>query len=235
MNIKEPQFSSKEALPTQKFVEVESVKDGVVILKNGGLRQILIVSGLNFDLKSEEEQNMIVALFQNFLNSLSFSVQIFVHSRKVNIESYLENLSLREAQEGNELLKNQISEYIEFIRAFVSENAIMNKSYFIVVPYEPLKLGGGSEAVTKKLFGLLGKKGVQKPTERIAEQNLGPQKQLEHHTEQLTQRVNQVIAGLNQVDLRAVPLNDDEIIELFYNLYNPEAVEKKGLQIQKNQ
>ena len=230
---KESQFSSKEALPTQKFVEVESVADGVIILKTGGLRQILVVSGVNFELKSEEEQGMIISVFQSFINSLSFTVEIFIHSRNLNIESYLETLSIREDQETNELLKNQISEYREFIHAFVAENVIMNKTYFIVVPYEPIKLTGKSEELTKKLLGFLKKRGVQGPTQRLPEHELGPEKQLEHHIEQLAQRVNQVIAGLNQIDLRVVPLNDEEIIELFYNLYNPEAVEKKGLELTK--
>ncbi len=220
----------KEAQPTQKFVEIELVKNGTVILKSGGLRQILLVSGVNFDLKSEEEQNMILGSFQGFLNALNFSIQILVHSRKLNINSYLETLAEREGREPNELLKNQISEYREFIRAFVAENDIMNKSYFVVVPYEPIKLPGG-EAVTKGFFGLLKRKGVAKPTERLPEADLKPEEQLEKHVEQLTHRTNQIIEGLNQVGLRAIPLNDEELIELFYNLYNPGAVEKKGLKI----
>lgn len=220
--------SKKEALPTQKFIEIEGVENGALILKSGGLRQILLVSGVNFDLKSAEEQEMIIGSFQGFLNSLDFSVQIFIHSRKLNIENYLEHLSERETQEPNELLKNQIAEYREFIKTFVSENAIMSKSFFVVVPYNPVSLPAAGEALTGKLFGFLKKKGVAKPTERITDQNLEPERQLLHHMEQLGQRVNQVVSGLNQLDLRAVPLNDEELTELFYNLYNPTAVEKKN-------
>ena len=117
---------AKSALPTQQFINVKGVKNGVLILKDGGLRQILLVSGINFDLKSEDEQNAITFSYQNFLNSLNFSLQIFVHSRRVNIESYLENIKKIEAQETNPLLRLQIGEYGEFIRSFTSQNAIMN-------------------------------------------------------------------------------------------------------------
>jgi type IV secretory pathway VirB4 component len=82
----------KEAIATQKFIEIRGVKNGILILKNGGLRQILMVSGLNFDLKSEDEQNAITQGYQAFLNSLSFTVQIFVHSRKLNIDGYIQKL-----------------------------------------------------------------------------------------------------------------------------------------------
>jgi len=216
----------QEAFPTQKFIEIETIKDGTIVLKNGGLRQILLISGINFDLKSEDEQGTILNLFQGFLNSLNFSIQIFIHSRKLNIDPYLENLSVRETKEPNELLKNQISEYREFIRAFVSENAIMTKSYFVVVPYDPVKLPEAGEAITKKLFSFLERKGVSKPTERL---NLEEkEKQLSEHIEQLSTRVAQVSGGLSQLDLRVVPLNDEELIDLFYNLYNPGGVERKG-------
>lgn len=219
----------KEAQPTQKFVEIEGVRDGTIVLKDGGLRQIVAVSGINFDLKSEEEQGMILNLFQSFLNSLDFAVQIFIHSRKVNIDKYLEKLEGREAQESNELLKNQIAEYREFIKAFVAQNAIMSKSYFVVVPYAPIKIPAGGGAVTKGFLGFLKKKGVEKPTERLGEEGRLPEEQLGHYIEQLKKRVGRVVANLNQMDLRAVPLNDEEITELFYNLYNPGEVEKKGM------
>jgi type IV secretory pathway VirB4 component len=222
----------KEAFPTQQFVEIKDIKNGTVILKNGGLRQILLVSGVNFDLKSEEEQGMIINLFQGFFNSLNFTVQIFIHSRKLNIEKYLEHMAARESQETNELLKNQISEYREFIKGLVADNAIMSKNYFVVVPYDPIKLAEGSEAITKKIFGVLEQKGIQKPT-RILDSK-AKEEELAEHIEQLSQRVSQVAAGLNQIDLRAVALNNDELVELFYNLYNPEAIEKKHMEFPQN-
>ena len=226
----------KESLPTQSFIEVESIKNGTVILKNGGLRQILLVSGVNFDLKSEEEQGMILSLFQNFFNTLNFSVQIFVHSRKVNIDGYLERLSEREAKEPNALLKNQIAEYREFVRAFVAENAIMAKNYFVTVPFDPVKIPEGTAALTEKFFGFLKKKGVGKPVARLETEG-NDEDQLMTHIDQLSQRVNQVIASLNQMDLRAVALNDEELIELFYTIYNPpsETITKAAELVTQNQ
>lgn len=212
---------AKEAQPTQQFVEIEDIKNGVVILKNGSLRSVLMVSGINFELKSEEEQNVITYAYQNFLNTLDFSVQFIVHSRKMNIENYLNKLRERQDQETNELLKNQISEYIEFVRSFVELNAVMAKTFFVVVPYDPVTIPGGG----KRLFGFL-KFGSRAKTP-VLEQTL------EQKISQLNQRVEQVVNGVNQIGLRVVVLNDEELIELFYNLYNPETMEKKGLKIVK--
>jgi type IV secretory pathway VirB4 component len=215
--------NAKEALPTQQFIDVKGVKNGVLILKNGSLRQILLVSGINFDLKSEDEQNAITGSYQSFLNSLNFSLQIFVHSRKVNIAGYLENLAKVEAAETNPLLRTQIAEYGEFIRSFTSQNAIMNKTFFAVIPFDPVQIPGASSGGL--IGGLLGRNKVDSVA--IEEENA----RFAQHAGQLAQRTEQVIAGLSQVGLRAVPLRDDEIVELLYNLYNPESVEKKGLDL----
>ncbi len=213
---------SKNALPTQQFINVKGVKNGVLILKDGGLRQILLVSGLNFDLKSEDEQNAITFSYQNFLNSLNFSLQIFVHSRRVNIEGYIENIKKIEAEETNPLLKTQIAEYGEFIKSFTSQNAIMNKSFFVVVPFDGIKIPGAnaSGSFLRDIFSG-GKKSAaaQEEDDKTFTQQAG----------QLAQRTEQVITGLTQVGLRSVALRDEEIIELLYNLYNPESIEKKGL------
>ena len=205
-------------LPTQQFVAVKEIRDGVVHLKGGGLRRVLMVSGVNFDLKSENEQELILNVFQNFLNSLDFPVQFFIHSRKVNIENYLERLRERQELEENELLKIQIAEYIEFVKSFVHENAIISKAFFAVVPYE----APGAEKATRGLFT------VFKATTPTKEENT------EEQLKQLNQRVTQVINGLSANGLRAVPLEDGELVELFYNLYNPQLVERRGVAIAKD-
>ncbi|MEK7464574.1 MAG: hypothetical protein AAB617_02225 [Patescibacteria group bacterium] len=209
---------AETSLPTQKFVDVKSIKDGILYLKNGGLRQLLIVGGINFDLKSEEEQNLILSSFQNFLNTLDFSVQFFIHSRKINIDEYLEMLGKRKTEETNELLRIQIEDYISFIRSFVAENPIISKTFFTVVPYDPVFMSNK----TGGIFSLF-----QKKTDGTKQ--LEAQKQIE----QLSHRVNQVISGFQQIGLRATALNDEELIELFYNMYNPQLIEKKGLEIAK--
>jgi len=225
-------MAKQEIEATQKIIEIEGIENGTVVLKNGGLRKILMVSGVNFDLKSEEEQGIITFGYQNFLNSLNFSVQIFIHSRKLNIEDYLTRLEERGNQETNELLKNQISEYREFIRSFVSENAIMEKTFFVIVPFDPISLPSISEGVTKKLFGLLsGRKPSPEEATKTQEEKL---KQRAKNVGQLELRVNQVISGLNLIGLQTAPLDNEQTIELFYNLYNPEEIEKKTLEIAKD-
>lgn len=209
--------------PTQQFVAVKKIKDGVVYLKRGGLRRVIIVSGINFDLKSEDEQNLILASFQDFLNTLDFSLQFFVHSRKVNVDVYLERMKERKEKEENELLKIQIDEYIRFIKMFVDQNNIISKTFFVVVPYDTFQ----TVESAKGFLSFLGsKKRGQDEAERRNEQE---------HLQQLAQRVDDVLQGLSQIGLRGVPLEDEELTELFYNLYNPELIEKKELEIAKKE
>ena len=214
-----------QELSTQRVIEFDSIKEGVIVLKDGSLRQILMVSGVNFDLKSEDEQNVILYSFQSFLNALDFPIQILIHSRKLNIDAYLEMLSGRERQEPNELLKNQIAEYQQFIKTLVEGSTIMSKTFFVVVPYEasPISLEKGVKSNIKGLFGgLLGK-----------EKTPQTQENFEAVKQQLFQRTDQVINGLRGIGLRAIPLEDQELTELFYNLYNPEKAEKEKLTLNK--
>ena len=210
----------KESLSTQQIVEIENIKDGTIILKNGALRRVLMVSGINFDLKSEEEQNVINYAYQGFLNTLDFSIQIMVHSRKLNIGAYLENLKEREDEENNELIKNQISEYAEFIKSFVQMNEITSKTFFVIVPYDPIVMPTGGKKIMKTL-GFSNKK-----TSSVLN--------IEQQLSQLDQRTDHIVNGLNQLGLRAVILNDEELTEFFYNLYNPSAVEKKDIKLVNN-
>jgi type IV secretory pathway VirB4 component len=219
-------MAQKEALPTQQFIELKEIKDGVLVLKTGALRRILMVSGINFDLKSEEERNLIIFSYQNFLNSLNFSFQTFIHSRRLNIDDYLERVKKIEEIEPNELLKNQISEYYEFVKNLVGQNPIMAKTFFVIIPYDPVvipKAGGG---LVEKISDIFGKKKPDETAEKAKKEE-----KFSQHLLQLSQRADQVISGLNSIGLRAVPLNTEEVIELFYNLYNPAAMEKRKLAI----
>ena len=208
-----------ESAASQQFIEIETIENDIVKMKSGGLRKVLLVAGMNFDLKSEEEQGLITYAFQGFLNSLDFSTQIFIHSRKLNVENYLKKITERETQEPNDLLKNQISEYREFIKTFVSQNAIMMKTFFVVVPYDPINLPKSGAGIAETLTGIFKKKpaGVKEETSAESIQQLGL-------------RVEQVVNGLNQIGLRSLPLNTDELVELFYNLYNPAETEKVGVE-----
>ena len=206
---------------TQQFVEIEEIKQGVIFLKTGGLRQILMIEGINFDLKSEEERNLILYSFQNFLNALDFSLQILIHSRKVNLESYLENLQKRKSEETNELLKTQIQEHQEFLSAFISQHPIMDKSFFAVVPYDPIILPSATKGFSK-FFGKGKKNSSVKKTE---------EQDLKEKLFQLNQRTEQIVVGLQQIGLPVIPLNTKATTELIYNLYNPQEREKQELKI----
>jgi len=204
---------------TQDFIAVKDIDNDVVILKSGGLRQVVIVSGINLDLKSEEEKNSVLGLYQRFLNSLDFPIQILVHSRKFNIESYIKNVEEREKLEINELLKNQIFEYKQFIKTFVEQNDIMTKMFLVVIPFTSVNL------IPKKgLFGFFKKKSPSVETDLNSQE-----KEIDYR--QLRQRTDQVIDGLQSIGLRAVALNNEELTELFYNFYNPETISKEKLNL----
>src|SRR3989338_6126261 len=201
--------------PSREFVAIQKIENGVVFLKNGWMRRILIVGGLNFDLKSEGEQGTILSSFQEFLNTLDFSVQFFIHSRKVNVERYLEKMRVFYAAEKNELLKIQIDEYISFIESFVSQNDIVSKSFFVVVPYEPMH-------IISRAGGFLS---FLKTGQKSTKENGGGES-MQEDIRQLNHRVDRVSSGFGQIGLRAAPLEDDELVELFYNLYNPQLTER---------
>lgn len=203
---------SAQAKSAQEFIPIDSIRDGVVLMKDGGLRAVLMASSLNFALKSEDEQDAITFQYQNFLNSLDFSLQFVVHSRKLNIMPYLDMLKDRAQEEPNELLKVQIEEYIDFVKSFVELSNIVAKMFYVIVPFNPSFAAKG---------GLLGPLAsfLRPPT---ATQKRGDgQNQFAEFKSQLFQRVDEVTLGLIRIGVRTVPLNTEELIELFYGLYNP--------------
>lgn len=215
---------------TQDLVDIKEIHDGTVIMKNGGLRQIVMVSGVNFALKSETEQNLITGSYQNFLNGIDFPLQIVVHSRKVNIEKYLEGLARYSTEETSPLLQNQAEEYREFIRGFVQKNAIMEKTFLVIIPFYPVALPT-KESVGGLLSSLpfAGPKKADKQAETKARE--ATDATFYENLQQLKQRVSQVVEGLFSMGLEAAILNDEQLIELFYNFYNPETVEKEGISL----
>ena len=194
---------------TQEFLPVSEVRDGVVVLKDGSLRAILLASSLNFALKSEDEQTAFIVQFQNFLNSLDFTVQIFIQSRMLDIRPYVATLEAAYKEQLDDLMRIQIREYIEFVKSFTEAANIMTKNFFVVVPYSP------SIAVGKKgPLGMLpfGKKGT---TAEEANRTFGEQ------VSQLEQRISIVQQGLVRTGVRTVQLGTEEAIELLYKMFNP--------------
>lgn len=205
---------------TQSFVPIKEIRDGVIVLKDGGLRAILMVSSLNFALKSSEEQEAIILQYQNFLNSLDFSVQFFIQSRRLNIAPYLDLLKERQRKEANDLLKIQEAEYIDFVKNFVESTGIVTKMFYVVVPYVPSILPASGGTISGIFDALLGRK-KNKKNARGADIN-----DFEENKLQLFQRADAVLQGINRTGVRAVPLNTEELIELFFGLYNPGELEK---------
>ena len=194
---------------TQRYVDVEEVRDGVVVLKNGGLRAILLVSSLNFDLKSSDEQDAIISQYQNFLNSLDFPTQILIHSRRFNIEPYIQMLKERETEQMNELLRMQIVEYQQFIKNLTDVSDIMSKYFYVVVPFAPVE--DKHSGIMERLANMVNPKQAIREKREI----------FETYKNQLWQRVDHVTVGLSGTGVRVATLSTEEIIELMYNVYNP--------------
>ena len=194
---------------TQDFVPVSEVRDGVVVLKDGSLRAVLLASSINFALKSEDEQTAFIVQFQNFLNSLDFSVQIFVQSRMLDIRPYVATLEAAYKEQLDDLMRVQIREYIEFIKSFTEAANIMTKNFFVVVPYTPAVISTGKGGPLSVLP--FGKKTPTAQDDRTFEEQVS----------QLEQRISIVQQGLTRTGVRTVQLGTEEAIELFYKLFNP--------------
>ena len=216
---------------SQDLVDIKEIRDGVVIVKDGSFRQVIMVGGVNFSLKSETEQTILMQGYQNFLNGIDFSLQVLIHSRKVNIDAYVANLAKREEVEESPILKNQISEYMSFIDGFVKKNAIMEKVFLVVVPYYSASAGVPGLKSASGLFSSFGKKKAAPAKGAEAKPNEDDEKTFREQLEQLKQRTTQVTNGLSGIGLEATVLNNEQLIELFYNFYNPEAVERKDVNI----
>ncbi len=198
---------------TQDFVPIQEIRDGVLILKDGSMRAVIMASSLNFALKSSDEQNSIIFQFQNLLNSLDFSLQFFIQSRELDIRPYIGLLEDRYKEQTTELMKIQTREYIEFIKTFVEASNIMTKGFFVVVPYSPPLI----QAQNKGLKGIIA--GPKKAKAM-------PQAEFEEHKSQLDQRVAVVEQGLIRCGIRVALLGTEEVVELFYRIFNPGDTEK---------
>lgn len=194
---------------TQSYVDVEVIRDGAIVLKNGALRSVILVSSLNFDLKSSQEQDAIISQYQSFLNSLDFPVQIIVSSKRFNITPYLESIKSQIGVEQSELLRFQGAEYQDFIVNLSEVANIMSKTFYIVVPFAPSEdQANGALGSLKGLF--------KQKASSVMQDNL-----FQTYRSQLMQRVDHVMGSINGTGVHTAPLNTEELIELLYNSYNP--------------
>lgn len=202
-------MAEKKQSTTQNFVPLRDVRDNVVILKNGQMNMVLLASSINFALKSIDEQEAILRQFQAFLNTIDFSLQFYIQSRRLDIQPYLDTLAAREAKQDNDLMRIQLREYMQFVKTFTTEVDVMTKSFFVVVPYTPVTANIQSNLGSfKELLG--GQKNVYFDDKNFAEHKL-----------QLEQRTALVEQGLSAIGVRTIILQSDELVELYYHIFNP--------------
>lgn len=208
---------TKVRVSTQQYLDIAEIKDNTVVLKDGTLRSVLLVSSINFSLKSDEEQDAIINAYISFLNSLNHPLEIVIQSRKLNIDGYIDNLDEISRIQTNELLKAQAQEYRNYIRELISLGDIMTKRFYVTVPYSPFS--DKPKGFFARLFE------VFSPTKLIA---LREEKFTEYRLE-LEKRVGYIISGLESMGLTTIALDTQSLIELFYNTYNPETSNSEKL------
>jgi len=195
---------------TQQYLDIAEIRDDLVILKDGSIRKVLLASSINFALKSEDEQSAIIQGYISFLNSLDFPFQIVIQSRKLNIDAYLEELKQKTSEQTNDLLRTQITEYRSFISQLITLGDIMGKRFYIIVPYNPGK-------DSKK--GFLSQLGAAiSPTKVITLS----EKIFNGYKEKIQTRVDRIVGNLSGIGVTAIPLDTQNLIELYYGSYNPE-------------
>ena len=200
-----------QAGKTQEFVPIKEIRDGIIVLKDGGYRGVLICSAINFGLKSADEQHAITLGFQNFLNTLDFSIQILINSRRMDLRPYLAILEEKAPEQKSELMRIQLREYIEFVRSFTDQTNIMTKSFYVIVSYTPQVSAAGAVSFLRR--------------DSAAEKSSANKSTFEEERAQLEQRLSLVTAGLSGTGVRAVPLGTEETIELLYRSFNPGELE----------
>lgn len=196
--------------PTQKYVAIAEIKNDTLIMKDGTLRGVLMVSSINFALKNDDEQQAVISSYVSFLNGLDHPLQVVIQSRQLNIKPYLEKLVEKEREQPNELLRMQIADYRSFVAELVSLGKIMSKNFYVVVPYDPLS------NKKRSFWSRLGEVINPVVTVKLKEERFLKRKH------DLDLRIRQVEAGLTSMGLEAVRLDTQSLVELFYTTYNPD-------------
>jgi len=201
----------------QKYLDIAEIKDDCVVMKDGTLRSVLLVSSINFSLKSDEEQNAIVSAYISFLNFLEFPLQIVIQSRALDIDGYLDRLKKIEKEQTNELLKIQTAEYRQYVSELVQLGDIMTKRFYVVIPYNPVS--DRQTSWFRKFLAIFS----------AAQKVKLNQTEFSKRRHFLFQRVEHILTGLNSMSLKAVVLDTQSLIELYYNTYNPDVADKEKL------
>ena len=198
---------------TQRYLKIAEIKDNTVVLKDGSIRAVLETSSINFNLKSEEEQNAIIYSYQNFVNTLEFPIEILIQSRKLDVDKYVDNLRRIAKNQPNYLLQRQTVEYAEYVQRLVEYADIMQKRFFVIVPYEKTL-----SKVQKNMFSQFWDN--INPEDTVAKFKMRL-KEFNVMKDGLAPRINAVKTGLEQMNLKVRQLTTRELIELYYESYNP--------------
>lgn len=195
--------------PAQQFVPVKEVRDGIIVLRDGSLASVLLVSSINLSLKSYDEQRAVLLQFQGFLNTLDFPIQIVVQSRRYDVRPYIVTLQNRLREQTEPLLQVQTREYIQYIQTFTEQVNIMRKTFYVVIPYIPPVINQNS--------------GIGKVFSFLSSKNNGDDRvtSFEEERNQMEQRMSVVQQGLTRLGLRVAQLGTQEAIELLYKTFNP--------------
>jgi hypothetical protein len=207
----------KVSSSTQQYLDVAEIRENSVIMRDGTMRAIILTSSINFALKSEDEQNAIIAAYVSFLNNIDHTLQVVIQSRELDIKNYINSLKQREREQTNELLKMQTAEYIQYVSELISLGKIMNKRFYIVVPYDPLS--DKHKGFFSSLLELFKPVSLVKMKEKI----------FNRRRQDLTRRVEHIISGLASMGISSAELDTQGLIELFYNAYNPTTSNNQSL------
>ncbi len=209
---------NKPQVSTQRFLDIAEIRDDLVVLNDGTVRGVLLVSSINFDLKSEDEQAAIISGYVSFLNTLDYPLQVLIQSRPLNIDDYLNRLKKVEKEQTNELLRMQTADYREFVQELLTMEKIMSKRFYVVVPYSPISDKG------RKFASRLGAVFSSAQVVRLS------RKRFDEFSAQLSKRCSFIQAGLGSLGLRSERLKTQELIEIYYNSYNPNLFQKQPLE-----
>lgn len=209
---------NKPNTSTQKYLDIAEIRDNLVVLNDGTVRGVLLVSSINFDLKSEDEQRAIIGNYVNFLNTIDYPLQVIIQSRPLNIDDYLERLKKTEREQTNELLRMQTADYRGFVEELLTLEKIMSKKFYVIVPYSP---------VSDKRKGFLSRFSTIFSPAKIVKLS---RKNFEEFSEQLDKRCDFIMSGLASLSLRSQRLNTQALIELYYNSYNPDIFQRQPME-----
>jgi type IV secretory pathway VirB4 component len=209
---------------TQNTLQIAEIRDGIVIMNDGSFRSVIMVKSINFDLMSPQEREAVEYSYQGFLNSLYFPVQIFVRSQKVDLRPYIERLDKIRSEHDNMLLALLMEDYITYIENLSFQTNIMDKRFYVVVPYFPV--ADITKAITQSKNFFTGLKGLFDNKQQHVTIN---EADLNKAKDELRNRVQAALGGLQQCGIQGLPLDTQELIELYYDTYNPDTATRQPL------